>query len=88
MRDFFVDRFANLSIADGVARIDFVRVENINAEKKQVTMSPSLRLALPFEAFMQMVEQFAKVREEIIKKNSEQAAAAVALDRTETSGSH
>jgi len=74
MRDFFVDRFANLNIADGVARLDFVRVENINAEKKQVTMSPSLRLALPFEAFMQMAEQFAKVREEIIKKNIEQAA--------------
>ena len=88
MRDFFVDRFANLSIADGVARIDFVRVENINADKKQVTMSPSLRLALPLEAFMQMAEQFAKVREEIIKKNSEQAAAAVALEGTETSGSH
>ena len=88
MRDFFVDRFANLSIADGVARIDFVRVENINAEKKQVTMSPSLRLALPFEAFMQMAEQFAKVRDEIIKKNSEQAAAAVALEGAETSGSH
>ena len=88
MRDFFVDRFANLSIADGVARIDFVRVENINAEKKQVTMTPSLRLALPFEAFMQMAEQFSKVREEIIKKNSEQTAAAVALERTETSGSH
>jgi hypothetical protein len=88
MRDFFVDRFANLSIADGVARIDFVRVENINAEKKQVTMSPSLRLALPFEAFMQMAEQFANVREEIIKKNSEQAAAAVALDRAEPPASH
>ena len=88
MRDFFVDRFANLSIADGVVRIDFVRVENVNAEKKQVTMSPSLRLALPFEAFMQMAEQFAKVREEIIKKNSEQVAAAVALEGAETSGSH
>jgi hypothetical protein len=88
MRDFFVDRFANLSIADGVARIDFVRVENINAEKKQVTMSPSLRLALPFEAFMQMAEQFSNVREEILKKNSEQAATTVALDKTETSASH
>jgi|GEM_PF-1219630 len=88
MRDFFVDRFANLSIADGVARIDFVRVENINAEKKQVTMSPSLRLAIPFEAFMQMAEQFANVREEILKKNSGQSATMVALDRTETSASH
>ncbi len=88
MRDFFVDRFANLNIADGVARIDFVRVENINAEKKQVTMSPSLRLALPFEAFMQMAEQFAKVREEIIKKNSEQAAAAGKQESTGISGAH
>jgi len=84
MRDFFVDRFANLNIADGVARIDFVRVENINAEKKQVTMSPSLRLALPFEAFMQMAEQFARVREEIIKKNNEQAATQTGQEAAET----
>jgi hypothetical protein len=88
MRDFFVDRFANLNIADGVARLDFVRVENINAEKKQVTMSPSLRLALPFEAFMQMAEQFAKVRDEIIKKNNEQAAAAVGPEDAGTTGTH
>jgi len=85
MRDFYVDRFANLNIAEGVARIDFARVENINAEKKQVTMAPSLRLALPLEAFMQMAEQFAKVREEIIKKSSEQAAAAADQEGTETS---
>jgi hypothetical protein len=71
MRDFFVDRFANLNIADGVARIDFVRVDNIDAEKKQATMSPSLRLAIPFDAFMQMTEQFAKVREEILKRSNE-----------------
>ena len=88
MRDFFVDRFANLNIADGVARLDFLRVENINAEKKQVTMSPSLRLALPFEAFMQMAEQFAKVREEILKKNSEQAAAVDGPKGVGTTGAH
>jgi hypothetical protein len=81
MRDFFVDRFANLNIADGVARLDFVRVENINAEKKQVTMSPSLRLALPFEAFMQMAEQF-------VKKNSEQAAEVDGQEAAGTTGSH
>lgn len=85
MRDLFVDRFANLNIADGVARVDFARVENINAEKKQVTMAPSLRLVLPFEAFMQMAEQFAKVREEIIKKSSEQAAAVAAQEGTDPS---
>ena len=71
MRDFFVDRFANLNIADGVARIDFVRVDSIDAEKKQANMSPSMRLAMPFDAFMQMTEQLAKVREEIIKKSKE-----------------
>lgn len=85
MRDFFVDRFANLNIADGVTRLDFVRVESINVEKKQVTMAPSLRLVLPFDAFMQMAEQFAKVREEIIKKNSEQTATAAAHEGAEKS---
>ena len=76
MRDFFVDRFANLNIADGVARIDFVRVDSIDSEKKQASMSASMRLAMPFDAFMQMTEQLAKVREEIIKKSTEQAQAA------------
>jgi len=88
MRDFFVDRFANLNIADGVARLDFVRVENINTDKKQVTMAPSLRLAIPFEAFMQMAEQFALVREEIIKKNTGRAGAAATRGKTESPGAH
>jgi hypothetical protein len=75
MRDFFVDRFANLNISDGVARLDFMRVDSVDAEKKQVSMSPSLRLAIPFDAFMQMAEQFASVREEIIKKTGEKSGA-------------
>lgn len=75
MRDFFVDRFANLNISDGVARLDFMRVDSVDTEKKQVAMSPSLRLAIPFEAFMQMAEQFANVREEVIRKTGEQTSA-------------
>jgi hypothetical protein len=37
---------------------------------------------------MQMAEQFAKVREEIIKKNSEQAAAVDGQKGVGTTGAH
>lgn len=65
MGDLFAERLVNLQIHQGVARLDFARLESIDVEKNQATFAPAFRLAMPVDAFMQMAEQFQKVRETI-----------------------
>ena len=68
MQDIFTDRMVNLNIHQGIARIDFARLESIDTDKNQAKFQANLRLAMPLDAFMQMTEQFVKVREEMIKQ--------------------
>lgn len=68
MQDLFADRLFNIAVHQGVARLDFARLERVDAEKKQAVLQPSVRLALPLEAFMNLADQVAKLREEIMKQ--------------------
>ena len=68
MQDLFADRLFNIAVHQGVARLDFARLERIDAEKKQAVLQPSVRLALPLEAFMNMADQVIRLREDIIKQ--------------------
>ncbi len=52
MSDLFIDRLDNIVTADGVARLDFLRLSALDAEKKRARMVPSLRLAIPLAGLM------------------------------------
>ncbi len=73
MQDIFAERLINLQIHQGIARLDFARLETIDVEKNQATFAPAFRLAMPVDAFIQMTEQFQKVRESIQNKVKDQA---------------
>lgn len=77
MSDQFADRFVNLAIHRGVARLDFARLESIDPEKKEARFSPAMRLVMPVDAFMHMTEQLCKVREEILKQDTQASYAKV-----------
>ncbi len=68
MLDLFIDRIANVQIHQGIARLDFARVENVNPETKEVTMKPAMRVAMPLAAFMEMADHIGKIRENILKQ--------------------
>lgn len=68
MQDIFADRLANLAIHQGIARLDFARLESVDPEKNQATFAPSLRLAMPVDAFMRMAEQIGQAREAILQQ--------------------
>lgn len=70
MQDLFADRLGNVTIAAGVARLDFLRVETLNPEKKQVSFAPSIRLAIPVAGLMQMVQMLDQLRDEIAKQST------------------
>jgi hypothetical protein len=70
MQDLFVDRIFNIGIHQGIARMDFARLEKVDPEKKQVVFQPSMRLAMPLDAFVQMADQMVHLRDEILKQSA------------------
>lgn len=76
MPDLFVDRLGNVAFADGVVRLDFLRLVSMDAERKEVRMDPSLRVAIPVHAFLQAVDMLDKVRAELLKQVPATAAPA------------
>jgi len=65
MKDLFVDRLMNISILQGVARLDFARVDEVNAKDKTAKMSPSYRIAMPIDALDALLKQAGKTLEEM-----------------------
>jgi hypothetical protein len=70
MKDLYVDRFLKCNMSQGVVRLDFARVENIDHEKNEVSMSPSARLILPMDSFLHFVEQVERMREKILSQDA------------------
>ena len=70
MNDIFVDRVVNVSVVAGVARIDFARIDKVDAETGKVQLSNSYRVALPVDAFLHLSEISNKVASEIAKTNT------------------
>ena len=70
MKDLYADRFLKCNISQGVVRLDFGRVENIDHEKNEVSMSPSARLILPMDSFLHFVEQVEQMRDKILSQDA------------------
>jgi hypothetical protein len=68
MSDQFVDRLGNVVIADGVVRLDFLRLAALDPETRQARMEPSLHLAMPVQGFLQAVDMLDKVRAELLRQ--------------------
>ena len=69
MKDIYADRFLKCNVSQGVVRLDFARVESIDHEKNEVSMSPSTRLILPMDSFLHFVEQIERMREKILSQD-------------------
>ena len=75
MQDLFVDRLANVMILNNVARLDFIRVDSIDTATNQGQVSPSLRVAIPLDALMDMTQQLDQIREQIAAEIARQQVA-------------
>ena len=77
MKDIFVDRLGNIAVTNGIARLDFLRLAAVDTEKKSVTMEPSIRLVLPMDALLQMMQMLDQMKAQMTK---DQAALKAKLD--------
>ena len=71
MTDLYADRLGNITIANGVARLDFLRLTSVDTEKQQASMAPSFRLVLPVDGMIQTLEALDKVRNDLQKQIKE-----------------
>ncbi len=63
--DLFADRIGNVTVAEGVARIDFLRLENNATDPQQRSYRFSHRLVLPMQTFGQLAAVVQQMREKI-----------------------
>lgn len=68
MKDIYVDRFMKCNVSQGVVRLDFGRVESIDHDKNEVSMSPASRLVLPIDSFLHFAEQVAQLKDKLVSQ--------------------
>jgi hypothetical protein len=69
MNDLFVDRLGNVVIANGVARLDFLRLQ-AGQDGKKLEMEPSLRVALPVAELPRVIAMLENIRNELQKQQA------------------
>lgn len=67
MFDLVVNRLGIL-IADGVARLDFLRLNEIDAQKKRARMAPSIRLSIPVTCLVQVLDLLVRLQTELLQQ--------------------
>jgi hypothetical protein len=82
MKDLFVDQLVNVSVFQGVARLDFARIDSVDTDANQAKMSPSYRVCMSIGAFSNLADQVANAKEEMKKQAGEASASA---EKTPTS---
>ncbi len=81
MKDLFVDRLINITVIQGVARLDFARIDEIDPKEQQVKASPSYRLAMPLDALAGLAEQTNKAVKELMERSKSSGKGAAAEEK-------
>ena len=64
--DLFADRLGAITVANGVVRMDFLRLKEINQDTKQAELEKNFRLAIPLEGTMQAIEVLEKMKQDLL----------------------
>ena len=78
MQDLFVDRLGNVTIGNGVARLDFLRLDSIDSENRQVTMKASTRLVIPRDGLLLAIQMLEQLREQMAAQTDKRVESPIA----------
>jgi hypothetical protein len=68
MSDIFADNIANITVANGLARVDFVAIEKIDPTQKTATLRPSGRLVIPVAGLLQLAKTIEGLQNEMASR--------------------
>lgn len=71
MSNYYADRLGNINVVGGVARLDFLRVKDIESDSKKVNLEEAFRLVMPLEGVMQTIEVLEQMKTELLKQNAD-----------------
>jgi len=80
MKDIFVDQLMNVSIFQGVARMDFARIDSIDSEANQAKVSPSYRVCMSLTAFSNLADQVAGAKAQMQRQAGANQGAAAGVE--------
>jgi hypothetical protein len=66
MQDYFADIVGNVAITGNLVRIDYMRLQGQDKEKKQLKYELSHRLVMPLDCFLRSLETMDKLRQKMI----------------------
>lgn len=70
MSDVYADNVANVTVVNGIARIDLVAVEKIDQVQKQATMRPSGRVIIPMAGLLQLGQVIENLKAEMERQQA------------------
>lgn len=62
--DLFADRLGNVTIANGVVRMDFLRIKE--AEQQQAHLEHAFRVAMSMDGILQAIAVLEQVKQELV----------------------
>jgi hypothetical protein len=80
----FADRVGTINITGGLARIDFLSLQNLNVEKNEASFELSHRLVMPLDGLMQLAENLNRLREELAKQGATPAQPPTSVEATKS----
>ncbi len=73
MNTIFADRVGNITIASGVARLDFLTLKELDTQTQKAELEPVVRLTMPIEGIMQTIEALDKMKADLIAQAQQQS---------------
>jgi len=70
MKDLFVDQLVNVSVFQGVARLEFARIESVDIETNQAKIAPSYRVCMTLGAFSDLADKVANAKAQMQHQSS------------------
>jgi len=70
MKDLFVDQLVNVSVFQGVARLEFARIESVDTETNQAKMGPSYRVCMTLGAFSDLADKVSNAKAQMQRTGS------------------
>ena len=71
-QELFADRIGDITVANGMVRIEFLSLKTRNPDTKEIEFSVSHRLVVPVSSFKDIVGRQSRLLDKLLEQSSQQ----------------
>lgn len=71
-QELFADRIGDITVANGMVRIEFLSLKTRNADTQEIEFSVSHRLVVPVSSFKDIVGRQSRLLEKLLEQSNQQ----------------